>query len=70
MLSDRCVCAMACWTPAAVVQSKRGMAASGACWGSPACLDRHELPLLKAPRFLVPYTTLAASFGLACGLFA
>ena len=46
--------------PAAVVQSKRGMAAnSSACWGSPACLGRHER-LAQIPRDLVPYTTLAA----------
>ena len=36
--------------PAAVVQSKRGMAAnSSACWGSPACLGRHER-LAQIPR--------------------
>ena len=33
---------------------------SSACWGSPACLGRHER-LAQIPRDFLPYTTLAVA---------
>ena len=72
-VSDRCVCARASRIPAAVVQSKRGMAASSDA-GAESWVAQQRWWLCRGSRrpkrarakcssleFLVPYTTLACS---------